>query len=53
MFYALKACNHETACRLVELLQELDELEHEECLRKGTLFHMSGEHWRMTGLHTN
>ena len=32
MFYALKATGHETAVRLVELLQDLDDLEHKAAM---------------------
>jgi DNA-binding transcriptional regulator YiaG len=47
MFYALKAGGHETATKLIELLQEADELEdHPDSAR--TMLLRKGHHWTRT-----
>jgi DNA-binding transcriptional regulator YiaG len=45
MFYALKAEKHEVAERLVDLLTEVDELEHKLQMLRGETFRATAEGW--------
>lgn len=47
MFYALKSDGHEVATKLIDLLQELDELEHSRLTRDGRIaFREAGGEWQ-------
>lgn len=45
MFYALKAGGHETAKKLVELIQEMDELEHTLNTLRNMQLNKQGDIW--------
>jgi DNA-binding transcriptional regulator YiaG len=45
MFYALKAEGHDVAVRLVELLSEIDDLEHELHALRTSTFQESNDDW--------